>query len=133
MEMISGTGLYGRPWPELMPGQRPVLVVPAVPGRPVLAEDGWAGRDTALDLAADPRPGWSAVLDDYRLTVRRPGGTAWFDGEITADRQWRRRIRDHRTLLLITGPFTSVLDFQPVAAAGRLFLLTTPIRLADGP
>ncbi|MFE7527651.1 hypothetical protein ACFU7Y_18320 [Kitasatospora sp. NPDC057542] len=51
----------------------------------------------------------------------------------TADRRWRRRIRDHGTLLLITGPFSSVFDFQPVAAAGRLFLLTTPIRLADGP
>jgi hypothetical protein len=33
--------------------------------------------------------------------------------------------------LLVTGPFTSVFDFQPAAAAGRLFLLTTPIRLAD--
>ncbi|MEU9617325.1 hypothetical protein AB0D56_38335, partial [Streptomyces sp. NPDC048209] len=84
-------------------------------------------------LTAGPQPAWSASLaDDDRLTIHRPGGLTWFDGHIAATREWRRRVRDHRTLLLITGPFTDVFDFQPAAAAGQLFLLTTPIRLASG-
>ncbi|WP_033258912.1 MULTISPECIES: hypothetical protein [Kitasatospora] len=131
MELISGAGLHSRPWPELMPDGRPALILPAAPDRPVIAQDGWADRTTAFDPAAGPQPGWSAVLDDYRLTLHRPGGTAWFDGEIGADRHWRRRLRDHRTLLLITGPFTGVFDFRPAAEAGRLSLLTTPARLAS--
>lgn len=131
MEAIVSTGLQGHPWPELLPDRRPVLVVPAAPGRLLVLEDGWADRDTATMLTVGPQPGWSAVLDGSRLTVHRPGGLAWFDGEIAVTREWRRRVRDHRTLLLITGPFTSVFDFQPAAAAGRLFLLTAPIRLAD--
>ncbi|WP_043463470.1 hypothetical protein [Kitasatospora sp. MBT66] len=133
MEMISGTGLGGHPWPELMPDRRPVLVVPAAPGRLLVLEDGWADRDTATpELTAGPDPAWSAVLDDHRLTIHRPGGLTWFDGDIAATREWRRQVREHRTLLLITGPFTSVFDFRTTAAAGQLFLLTTPIRLASG-
>ncbi|RAJ32818.1 hypothetical protein K353_05816 [Kitasatospora sp. SolWspMP-SS2h] len=128
--MISGSGLRGRPWPELMPDGRAALVLPAAPDRPVFAGDGWADRTTGLGLAAGPRPGWSAVLDDYRLTLHRPGATVWFDGEVGADRHWRRRLRDHRTLLLVTGPFTGVFDFRPAAEAGRLFLLTVSARLA---
>ncbi|MGW2376555.1 hypothetical protein [Kitasatospora sp. NPDC001683] len=123
----------GQSWPELLRDRRPVLVVPAAPGRLLVLEDGWADRDTATPaLAADPDTTWSAVLADNRLTIRRPGGLTWFDGEIAATREWRRAVREHRTLLLITGPFTSVFDFQPAAAAGQLFLLTTPIRLASG-
>ncbi|MFB7669137.1 hypothetical protein ACFC1R_35360 [Kitasatospora sp. NPDC056138] len=132
METLDRTGLHGRPWPELLPDRRPVLVVPAAPARPLLLEDGWADRDTAPALAVGPQPDWSAVLTDSRLTIRRPGGLTWFDGEIAATREWRHRIRDARTLLLITGPFTSAFDFQPAAAAGRLFLLATRIRLTDG-
>ena len=131
MEMISGPDLLGRPWPELMPDHRPVLVLPADPGRLLVLEDGWADRHTASALATGPQPAWSAVLADYRLTIHRPGGLTWFDGEIAATREWSRAIRAHRTLLLVTGPFTSVFDFQPAAAAGQLFLLTTPIWLAD--
>ncbi|MFE4995528.1 hypothetical protein [Streptomyces mirabilis] len=89
---------------------------------------GRAGHGTA-DLDTDPHPGWSAALEDGRLTVHRPGGATWFDREIGADRHWRRRVRDHRTLLLVTGPFTSIFDLRPAAEAGRLFLLTTPVRL----
>ncbi|WBP92167.1 hypothetical protein [Kitasatospora cathayae] len=103
------------------------------PGRLLVLEDGWADRDTATPgPAAGPDPTWSAVPADNWLTIRRPGGLTWFDGEIAATREWRRAVREHRTLLLITGPFTSVFDFQPAAAAGQLFLLTTPIRLASG-
>ncbi|MFH8387300.1 hypothetical protein ACH4E7_41410 [Kitasatospora sp. NPDC018058] len=115
-----------------MPDHRPALVIPADPGRRLLLEDGWAGHGTAPALAAAPQQAWSAVLAEVRLTVRRPGGLTWFDGEITATREWRRAVREHRTLLLITGPFTSVFDFRATAAAGRLLLLATPIRLAGG-
>ncbi|WP_405021281.1 hypothetical protein OHV05_34620 [Kitasatospora sp. NBC_00070] len=131
MEIISGPGLRGRPWPELMPDHQPVLVFPADVGRPLVLEDGWAERGTTPALATGPHPGWSAVLDGYRLTVRRPGGPAWFDGEVAATREWSRSGRAYRTMLLITGPFTSVFDFQPTAAAGWL-LLITPIRLTNG-
>ncbi|WP_035876104.1 hypothetical protein [Kitasatospora cheerisanensis] len=124
MEMISATGLKGTPWPELMPDGRPALIVPAAPDRPVPAADGWASHDTA-----DPHPDWSAVLNDYRLTLHRPDGTTWFDGEIAADRHWRRRVRDHRALLLVTGPFTDVFGLRPAAEAGLLMLLTVPARL----
>jgi hypothetical protein len=126
--MIGSTDPNGGPWPELMPDGRPVLVVPASPTSPVLAGDGWAGLDT-LHRSADPQPGWSAVLDDYRLTLHRPGGALWFDGHVPADRHWRRRLRDHHTLLLITGPFTTPFDFRPAARAGHLLLLTTPAHL----
>ncbi|MEV7214530.1 hypothetical protein AB0O31_15725 [Kitasatospora cineracea] len=128
MEMIGGTGLYDSPWPELMPDGRPVLLVPACPARRVLAGDGWSGLD-ALHRSVEPCPGWSAVLDGYRLTLRHPGGAVWFDGEVAADRHWRRRLRDHRTLLLITGPFTTPFDFRPAAQAGHLLLLTAPAHL----
>ncbi|MFE5586392.1 hypothetical protein [Kitasatospora sp. NPDC056531] len=130
MEMINSTRL-GHPWPELMPDRRPALVVPAGPGRLPLAEDGWAGRDD-LALTTGPQAAWSTTLEDYRLTIRRPGGLTWFDGEIAATREWRNRVHDHGTLLLITGPFTSVFDFRPTAATGRLFLLTSPARLVHG-
>lgn len=62
METISGPGLLGRPWPELMPGHRPALVLPADPGRPLETRDGWAGRDTAPTpaTATGPHRGWSA-------------------------------------------------------------------------
>ncbi|MGY0466959.1 hypothetical protein ACW14Y_42870 (plasmid) [Kitasatospora sp. cg17-2] len=131
MEIISGSGLLGGPWTELMPDLRPVLVLPADPGRPLVPGDGWTGHDTALMPAAGPHPLWSAVLTGHRLTVHRPGGQVWFDGGITVTREWTRSVRAHRTLLLITGPFTSAFDFHPAAAAGRLLLLSTPIRLAD--
>ncbi|MFJ4675960.1 hypothetical protein [Kitasatospora sp. NPDC088783] len=55
------------------------------------------------------------------LVVHRTGGAVWFEGEVAATREWRR-------LLLITGPFTSVFDFRP-AASGRLFFLSTAVRL----
>ncbi|MEV7927132.1 MULTISPECIES: hypothetical protein [unclassified Kitasatospora] len=131
MEIISSTGL-GRPWPELMPDRRPALVVPAAPGRPLLAEDGWAPHDDVPALTTGQQCAWSTVLDGYRLTVRRPCGLTWFDGEIAATREWRNRVHVHGALLLISGPFTSVFDFRPVAAAGRLLLLTTPVRPAAG-
>ncbi|MER6302043.1 hypothetical protein ABT247_21130 [Kitasatospora sp. NPDC001539] len=132
MQLISRTGAESRPWPELMPDRRPVLVVPAAPTRLPVVDDGWADRDSAgPELATRPVPAWSAVLDDDdRLVIHRPGGVIWFDGRIAAGREWRRAIRTHRSLLLITGPFTSVLDFQHAAAAGRLSLLTTAARLA---
>ncbi|MBD0671658.1 hypothetical protein [Streptomyces sp. CBMA156] len=129
MEMISGTGL-GRPWPELMLDRRPALIVPAAPTRPLLAEDGWAGRDD-LALAAGPQSAWSTVLAGCRLTVRRPGGLVWFDGEVAATREWRQRVHGHGALLLVTGPFTGVFDFRSAAEAGRLFLLTAPVRPDD--
>ncbi|MGW2546361.1 hypothetical protein ACWC5I_37205 [Kitasatospora sp. NPDC001574] len=47
-----------------------------------------------------------------RGTARRPGGPTWLDGEITATREWRRAVREHRTLL-ITGP-----DLGPAARGG---------------
>ncbi|MGK4578675.1 hypothetical protein [Kitasatospora sp. HPMI-4] len=131
MEMIS-TGLDGRPWPEFLFDRRPVLVVPAAPGRLPAPEDGWADRDTALALTAGPRPSWSAVLDESRLVIHRPGGEAWFDGEIGVTREWRRAVRAHRTLLLVTGPFANPFEFTAAVGAGRLLLLTTPIRLDSG-
>ncbi|MFJ7280193.1 hypothetical protein [Kitasatospora sp. NPDC098663] len=98
-------------------------------GRLLVLEDGWADRGTAHALGVGPQPGWSAALVDSRLVIRRPGGLTWFDGEITATREWRRRVRDDRALLLITGSFLGVFDFPVAAAAGQLFLLSTPIQL----
>ncbi|WP_107054465.1 hypothetical protein [Streptomyces sp. NRRL S-350] len=130
--MIGSTGSQGMPWPELLPDRSPVLVLPAHPARPLVLEDGWTDRDTARCHPAGPQPGWSAVMADARLIIHRPDGATWFDGEIAATREWRRRIREQRTLLLITGAFTGVFDFPDAAATGRLLLLTTPIRLAAG-
>ncbi|MFE9429104.1 hypothetical protein ACFYNO_39860 [Kitasatospora sp. NPDC006697] len=95
--MELATELRGEPWPELLPDQWPVLVVPAGPDRPVVPGDGWTGRAPATC----PNPGWSAVLAGSRLTIRRPGGQLWFDGPVAATRQWQRRVRDHRALLLV--------------------------------
>ncbi|MFD9061128.1 hypothetical protein ACFVZ3_06360 [Kitasatospora purpeofusca] len=128
MKTIGGPGLYW-PWPELMPDRRPVLVLPADPGRDLDPEEGWASRESAPVLTAASQVGWSATLNGYRLTIDRPGGQAWFDGEIAATREWSRSVRAHRLLLLVTGPFTSVLDFQTAAAAGLLLLLTTAVQL----
>jgi hypothetical protein len=128
--MIS-TGFDGRPWPEFVADRRPALVVPAAADRVLLPEDGWADRHTALALA-EPNEAWSAVLAGSHLAIHCPGGLPWFDGEIAATREWRRAIRDHRALLLITGPFTTVFEFPAAATAGQLFLLATPIRLGSG-
>ncbi|RPE27950.1 hypothetical protein [Kitasatospora cineracea] len=136
MEMIGSTGLHREPWPERMSDGRPALILPQTPDRQVLVADGWVGLKTirhCADAATEAHPGWSAVLDDYRLTLHRPDGTLWFDGHVAADRHWRRRLRDHHTLLLITGPFTTPFDFRPAAQAGHLLLLTTPARLLGGP
>ncbi|MEU1425438.1 hypothetical protein [Kitasatospora sp. NPDC005751] len=127
MEMISGTGLGCRPWPEFL-DRRPALIVPSAPDRVLRGEDGWAERHTGRALAG-PEPSWSAVLTHCHLSVHRPGGLLWFDGEIAAAREWRRAVRSQRSLLLITGPFTSVFEFPAAATAGRLFLLTIPARL----
>ncbi|MET9181880.1 hypothetical protein ABZX88_27165 [Kitasatospora aureofaciens] len=133
MEIVSSTGLDGLPWPELLPDRSPVLVFPAHPARLPVPEDGWAGCDAARTFPAAPQPGWSAVMTGTRLTIHRPGGAIWFDGEITATREWHRRLRDQHTLLLITGAFTSAFDLRPAAAAGRLLLLTTPVGHTGNP
>ncbi|MFE7524580.1 hypothetical protein ACFU7Y_02515 [Kitasatospora sp. NPDC057542] len=86
MEIMAGTGLVGRAWPELVPGRCPVLVVPNAVGRPVAAGEGWA-HDAGV-LERDPAPGWSATASPPCLTVRRPDGEAWFDGELAAGREW---------------------------------------------
>ncbi|MEV7189799.1 hypothetical protein [Kitasatospora sp. NPDC093102] len=130
MEITAG-GLMGGAWPELMPGQCPVLVVPAAVGRPVTAGEGWA-RDAGV-LERDPAPGWSAIAAAPGLTVRRPDGGAWFDGQVTAGREWWRALRAHEVLLLVTGPFTGVFDFRPAAAAGNLALLAVRARSATRP
>ncbi|MCX4755166.1 hypothetical protein [Kitasatospora purpeofusca] len=126
---LTGTGLCGSPWPELLPDRRPVLVVPAMAGPAVPAGEGW----TAHPPGYDPTPGWTAVLDGQHLTVRRPGGQPWYKGPVAAGRQWQRAIRTHRTLLLVTGPFTGVLDFRAAAATGELLLLTVAARLTETP
>ncbi|MGW2543151.1 hypothetical protein ACWC5I_20315 [Kitasatospora sp. NPDC001574] len=124
--MIS-TGLDGRPWPEFL-DRRPALVTPAAPDRPLIPDEGWTDRHTARALTG-PHPAWSAVLTGSHLAIHRPGGLPWFDGEIAAIREWRRAARDHRALLLVTGPFTNLFEFPAAATAGRLFLLATPVRL----
>ncbi|WP_093858192.1 hypothetical protein [Streptomyces sp. TLI_053] len=126
---LTGTGLRGSPWPELLPDRRPVLVVPAMAGPAVLSGEGW----TAHVPGCDPAPGWSAVLDGQQLAVHRPGGRPWYEGPVAAGRQWQRALRAHRTLLLVTGPFAGVLDFRAAAATGRLLLLTVAARLTDPP
>ncbi|WP_371523059.1 hypothetical protein [Kitasatospora sp. NBC_01300] len=63
----------------------------------------------------------------------RPGGHPWYEGPVAAGRQWQRAIRAHRTLLLVTGPFTGVLDFKAAAATGELLLLTVAARLTEPP
>ncbi|MFE7526119.1 hypothetical protein ACFU7Y_10380 [Kitasatospora sp. NPDC057542] len=131
MEIVAGAGLVGGVWPELMPGQCPVLVVPDAARRPVTAEEGWA-RDAGV-LERDPAPGWSATASPPCLTVRRPDGEAWFDGELAAGREWWRALRAHEVLLLVTGPFTSVFDFRPAAAAGNLTLLAVRARTTTNP
>ncbi|MBO1419514.1 hypothetical protein [Streptomyces sp. FH025] len=122
MEIVVSAGIAGGAWPELMPDRRPVLVVPAAVANPVVAEEGWV-RDAGA-LEQDPAPGWSIAADPPHLTVRRPAGEPWFDGRITAGREWWRALRAYETLLVVTGPFTGVLDFRPAAAAGALALLT---------
>ncbi|MGY0466763.1 hypothetical protein ACW14Y_41885 (plasmid) [Kitasatospora sp. cg17-2] len=126
---LTGTGLCGSPWPELLPDRRPVLVVPAAAASPVVAGEDW----TAHPPGHDPAPGWSAVLDGQHLTVRRSGGYPWFEGSVAVGRQWQRAIRAHRTLLLVTGPFTGVLDFRAAADSGGLLLLTVAARLTETP
>ncbi|MFJ4674092.1 hypothetical protein [Kitasatospora purpeofusca] len=126
---LTGTGLRGSPWPELLPDRRPVLVVPAVATSSALAAEGWTAHLPGYDTA----PRWSAAFDGHRLAVHRPDGHPWYDGPVTAGRQWYRAIRSHHTLLLVTGPFTGLLDFKAVAASGQLLLLTVAARLADPP
>ncbi|MFF7458643.1 hypothetical protein [Kitasatospora sp. NPDC008115] len=126
MELIS-TGLYGAPWPELLPDLRPALVVPAAPDRLPQPGDGWARH-----APEDPDPAWSAVIEGLRLTVCRPGGRTWYDGDISAGREWQRATRTHGALLLITGPFTGPHDLRAAAGAGHLLLVAAPIRPANG-
>ncbi|MFJ6623196.1 hypothetical protein ACIQOW_37220 [Kitasatospora sp. NPDC091335] len=127
---MAGTGLAGGAWPELMPGRCPVLVVPAAAGRPVVPGEGWA-RDAGV-LEEEPAPGWSAVAARPGLTVCRPDGGVWFDGEVGAGREWWRAVRAYGVLLVVTGPFTGVFDFRSVAAAGQLALLAVRARSTAG-
>ncbi|MER6365217.1 hypothetical protein [Kitasatospora sp. NPDC001527] len=124
MELTS-TGLHGVPWPELLPDLRPALIVPATPDRLPHPGDGWTPH-----MPEAPDPAWSAHLDSHRLTIHRPGNHTWYDGPITASREWHRATRTHHTLLLITGPFTGPHDLNTAATTGHLLLLTVPIRLA---
>ncbi|MEV0193125.1 hypothetical protein AB0I39_31915 [Kitasatospora purpeofusca] len=131
MEIVAGAGYGCGAWPELTADRRPVLLVPAAKARPVLVEDGW-DRDPGV-LERLPAAGWSALAGAPGLTVRGPDGRVWFDRPVTAGREWWRALRTHEVLLLVTGPFTGVLDLRPAAAAGRLFLLTTPVHTTHGP
>ncbi|MFJ4674104.1 hypothetical protein [Kitasatospora purpeofusca] len=105
--------------------------MPAAKARPVTVAEGWA-RDPGV-LKGLPTPGWSALADAPGLTVHGPDGRVWFDRPVSAGREWWRALRTREVLLLVTGPFTGVLDFRPAAAAGRLFLLTTPVRTTHSP
>ncbi|MFJ4681640.1 hypothetical protein [Kitasatospora sp. NPDC088783] len=151
--IISTAGKAWPPWPELMPGHRPVLVAPADPTRPTPSTEGWRGPEDhnpqpeedhpEKDHPEENRPeenrpeegwseeGWSALFDGRHLTVRRPCGTPWYDGPLTATREWTRAARTHHTLLIVTGHFTTAFDFPPAAATGQLLTLTIPIRLTD--
>ncbi|MFE7565165.1 hypothetical protein [Kitasatospora sp. NPDC057500] len=126
---LTRTGLHGVPWPELLPDLRPALVVPAAPERLPHPGDGWTRH-----MPEAPDPAWTAHLDSHldghRLTVQRPGGHTWYDGHLTAGREWHRATRTHRALLLITGPFSGPHDLPTAAAHGHLLLLSTPIRHA---
>jgi hypothetical protein len=126
---VAGGAPESVPWPEFLAG-RPVLVVPAAPGRAPVPEDGWTDAGTALALT-HPRAGWSAVLKGRCLSLRRPGGEAWFEGEVAATRDWRRSLRTHRSVLLVTGPFANPFELPAAAAAGRLVVLAAAARLAD--
>ncbi|MEV4558182.1 hypothetical protein AB0K51_14485 [Kitasatospora sp. NPDC049285] len=123
----SSSGRAWEPWPELMAGHRPVLVAPSDPARPAHAGEGWGGDNALPQLRED----WSAAYDGTRLTVHRLGRAAWYDGPLSAGREWARALRSHRTLLLLTGPFTSPFDFPAAAAEGRLLLLAVPARVVD--
>ncbi|GLW54732.1 hypothetical protein [Kitasatospora phosalacinea] len=128
MEAVEiGAGRVWGPWPELLADRRPVLVVPLAPERLASAADGWGGAGEPPRL----QEGWSAAFDGARLVVTRPDGTAWYDGPLAAARDWARAVRAHRTLLIVTGPFTAPFDLHPAAAAGRLSVLTVPARLVD--
>ncbi|RAJ29676.1 hypothetical protein K353_06564 [Kitasatospora sp. SolWspMP-SS2h] len=121
------------PWPELMPGHRPVLVAPADPARPTPSAEGWRGAEGGGPRLEEgwSEEGWSALFDGRHLAVRRPCGTPWYDGPLAATREWTRAARTHHTLLIVTGQFTTAFDFPPAAAAGRLLTLAVPIRLTD--
>ncbi|BAJ26472.1 MULTISPECIES: hypothetical protein [Kitasatospora] len=127
MERTDGGDRARPPWPDLLADHRPALVAPAAPHRPAPAGEGWTGPDTLPALRED----WAAAYDGTRLVVTRPDGTPWYDGPLAAAREWARALRAHRTLILVTGPFTSPFDFRPAAAAGRLAVLAVPARLVD--
>ncbi|MFD0561063.1 hypothetical protein ACFQ2M_02750 [Kitasatospora saccharophila] len=123
----GGGGRVWEPWAELMADHRPVLVAPAAPGRPAPAGDGWSGPGAPPELRRD----WSAAFDGTRLVVTRPDGQPWYDGPLTAAREWARALRAHGTLVIVTGPFTAPADLRPAAAGGRLSTLAVPARLVD--
>ncbi|RKE16815.1 hypothetical protein [Streptomyces sp. TLI_171] len=111
-----------------MHGNRPVLLAPPDASRPAGPDNGWCGPRLG---PPEQQPGWEAEFDGARLVVRDPCGAAWYDGPLAAARQWTRAVRTHRTLLIVTGDFTSAFDFPTAATAGNLLLLAIPIRLVD--
>ncbi|MFJ1757885.1 hypothetical protein [Kitasatospora sp. NPDC088134] len=122
----DGTGAVSwPPWPELTRDQRPVLVLPFDPARPAPPGSGWTRAGGGVPA---PQPGWSAAFDGVRLLVRGPDGAAWFDGPVGATRAWARAVRTHRTLLLVTGDFTTAFDLRGAAERGALLLLAVPVR-----
>ncbi|MFD5433491.1 hypothetical protein ACFWJ4_15230 [Kitasatospora sp. NPDC127067] len=90
-------------------------------------DDDSRDRDAGV-LERDPAPGWTAIANRPDLTVRRPDSGAWFEGQVTAGREWWRALRTYEVLLLVTGPFAGVFDFRPAAAAGNLALLAVRAR-----
>ncbi|MFC1408419.1 hypothetical protein ACEZCY_03865 [Streptacidiphilus sp. N1-12] len=112
-------------WPQFLHG-RPVLVYPRATG---LAEEGWT---SVFELPDTPVPSrqWFAVLEDIEfLLVQRPGGRHWFAGPLQSTREWRRAARSFRSVLQLTGPFTSPGEFAASAAAGEVRAVTVPFVL----
>ncbi|MFJ4988697.1 hypothetical protein ACIP9H_33470 [Streptomyces sp. NPDC088732] len=82
-------------------------------------------------FASAPAPGWTATLNTAtdELLIHLPGGHALYDGTMPTTLQWRTSVKAARSVVLITGPFATLNDVEPMILAGRAHWTRIPIRL----
>ncbi|MFG2408708.1 hypothetical protein ACGFR8_31075 [Streptomyces brevispora] len=83
------------------------------------------------EFEADTAAGWEAHLTpataEMRITM--PGGLALYEGTMPTTPDWPRDVAAAGSAVVITGPMSSLEDFEPLIAKGRVLWLRVPFEI----